>query len=51
MCAGWRTAGCGAQGAVWSWQTVSEKWGVFVQVVVEKDGLNMREQIAKAIAR
>ena len=32
------------------WQAVSEKRGVFVQVEVEKGGLNMREQIAKAIA-
>ena len=33
------------------WERVSEKKGVFVQVEVERDGLNMREQIAKAIER
>jgi type III restriction enzyme len=32
------------------WQTVSKKQGVFVQVEVDKDGLNMRGQIAKAIS-
>lgn len=31
------------------WQTVSKGRGVFVQVEVEVDGLNMREQITKAI--
>jgi type III restriction enzyme len=33
------------------WQSVSNRQAVFVQVEVEVAGLNMRDQMAKAIAR